>query len=252
MKKLRVTVWSEGLDPIIEPKAVACYPNDINTAIGEFLAANEDLEVALHSLNEAGNGLSQEILDNTDVLVWWSHLYNDQLSDEAAARVVNAVLDGMGLVLLHSSLHSKPARMLLGKCSNRGKYREVGERERVWLVNRSHPVAQGLPREYIEVENTEMYGEPYGIPEPEDLVFISWFEGGEVLRSGVSWHRGAGRIIFFAPGHEEFPVYYSPEIQTVVTNAVRWVRRVQSPTITQVGPLNDAPTLSPLISLGRS
>lgn len=250
MKKLRVTVWSEGL-PSDEVKALACYPEDINTAIAGFLGRQEDFVVEKHGLQEPECGLSNEILDQTDVLVWWSHLYNEEIPDAIADKVVDRVLSGMGLILLHSSMGSKPARKLLGKCNNVGKYREVGERELVWLVDRSHPVAQGLSKEYIEVPNTEMYGEPYGMPTPDELVFISWFEGGEVLRSGAGWHRGAGKVFFFAPGHEEFPVYFTPDVQTVITNAVRWAKPVCTPPITQHGPMNDAPTLSPLISLGR-
>ena len=56
----------------------------------------------------------------------------------------------------------------------------------------------------------------------DNLVFISWHPGGEVFRSGCCFVRG-GRIFYFQPGHETFPIYYQPEIQTVITNAVRWV-----------------------------
>ncbi|HJC25279.1 MAG TPA: ThuA domain-containing protein [Candidatus Eisenbergiella merdavium] len=235
MNKTRVTVWSEGIDPVLEPRAIALYPDDINTYIAGFLGKEEDFAVRTRSLHQPENGLSQSVLDETDVLVWWSHLYDGKVSEETAERVVNAVLNGMGLLLLHASLGSKPARLLLGKSSNTGKYREIGEMERVWVVDRSHPVVEGLEKEYIEIPGSEMYGEPYGMPVPEDIVFISWFEGGEVLRSGVSWHKGAGRIFYFAPGHEEFPVYYHPEIQKVIANAVRWLKPVKGPAVTFAG-----------------
>lgn len=246
MSKLRVTVWCEGLDPIQEPKAVACYPDDINGCIGAFLAKSEDMTVALHSQKEPENGLSQRILDETDVLVWWSHLYDNELSQEASDRVVEAVLNGMGLLLLHSSGGSKPSRALLGRNSNGGKYREVGELERVWIANRSHAIMEGLEREYIEVPQSEMYGEPYGLATPDDLLFISWFEGGEVLRSGVTWHKGLGKIFFFTPGHEEFPTYHIPEIQKVITNGVRWLRPVNSPQLSFRGDLGKLAPLSPI------
>lgn len=251
MSKIRVTVWSEGLDPVLEPKAVAAYPHDINTVIGGFLAEDAEFEVSLHHIREPENGLSQQVIDNTDVLVWWGHMYHDQVSDQVSARVVDAVLGGMGLLLLHSSLSAKPARALLGKSSNTGKYREIGERERVWVVNRSHPVVEGLKKEYIDVPMTEMYGEPYGMPTPDDIVFISWFEGGEVLRSGVSWHKGAGKIFFFAPGHEEFPIYYIEEIQQVIKNCVRWLRPVRGPQMTFRGCLNEVEPLSPIDLTGK-
>ena len=150
MKKIRVTVWSEGIDPQLEPRAIALYPNDINTYLAEFLGKDTDFEVVARNLSQPENGLSQEIIDNTDVLVWWSHLYDDQVSDEVTNRVVEAVLNGMGLLFLHASLGSKPAKKLLGINSNVGKYREGGEMERVWVVNRSHPAVEGMEKEYIE------------------------------------------------------------------------------------------------------
>jgi trehalose utilization protein len=231
MNKIRVTVWSEGIDPNLEPKAVALYPNDINTYIASFLEGSHEFEVKVRSLSQPENGLSQEIIDNTDVLIWWSHLYDDEVDDNVVERVVNAVLNGMGFLILHASMGSKPAKRLLGESSNVGKYREIGEKERVWVVNRSHPVVEGMEKEYFEILKSEMYGEPYGMPTPDDTIFISWFEGGEVLRSGVSWHKGSGRIFFFAPGHEEFPVYYNKEVQKVITNIVRWLKPVKGPEI---------------------
>lgn len=243
MKTLNITVWSEGLDPKLEPLAIALYPDDINSYLAGFLREESDFQVTVRNLSQTENGLSQEILDQTDVLVWWSHLYDDQLSDESAERVTQAVLNGMGLLLLHASLGSKPSRKLLGINSNVGKYREVGEMERVWVVNRSHPAVEDMEKEYIEIPGSEMYGEPYGIPTPDDLVFISWFEGGEVLRSGVSWHKGAGKVFFFAPGHEEFPVYYNKEIQKVIKNIVRWLRPVNSPQITFRGEIDSIETI---------
>ena len=244
MAKLHVTVWSEGIDAKLEPKAIALYPEDINTYIAGFLGENEEFEVITRNITQPENGLSQEILDNTDILLWWSHLYNDQVSDEVTNRVVNAVLNGMGFLILHASMGSKPARKLLGQSSNVGKYREVGEKERVWVVNRSHPVVEGLEKEYFEVSQSEMYGEPYGMPTPDDIVFISWFQGGEVLRSGVSWHKGAGKVFFFSPGHEEFPVYYNKDVQRVITNIIKWLKPVKGPKITFRGEIGSIEPLN--------
>lgn len=232
MRKIRVTVWSEGIDPVLEPRAIALYPSDINAYIAGFLGGEADFEVCVRNLGDPENGLSQEVLDQTDVLVWWSHLYDDQFSDQAALRVMNAVLDGMGLVILHAGIHGKPSKLLLGQSSNTGKYREVGEMERMWVVDRSHPILEGLQKEYIELPISEMYGEPYGIPTPDELVFISWFEGGEVLRSACGWRKGAGKVFFLAPGHEEFPVYYDENIQLLMKNIVRYVRPVKTPPLT--------------------
>ena len=232
MEKLKVTIWSEGLDAGLEPRAIALYPDDINHFLADFLKEEKDLEITVRSLGQYENGLSQDIIDNTDVLVWWSHLYDDQVLEEVVERITDAVLNGMGLLLLHASMGSKPAKRLLGESSNVGKYREVGEMERVWVVNRSHPIIEGLEKEFIEIPVSEMYGEPYGMPTPDEIVFISWYEGGEVLRSGVSWHKGAGKIFFLAPGHEEFPVYYNKEIQKVIRNAIHWLKPIKGPDIT--------------------
>lgn len=238
MKKIKVTVWSEGIDPELEPRAIAIYPDDINTYLAGFMSKEEDFEVITRNIHQKENGLSQEILDDTDVLVWWSHLYDDQVSDEVANRVTRAVLNGMGILFLHASLGSKPAKRLLGENSLDGKYREVGEMERIWVVNRSHFIVGDLEKEYIEIPGSEMYGEPYGMPTPDDIVFISWFEGGEVLRSGVSWNKGAGKVFFFSPGHEEFPVYYNREIQKIINNIVRWLKPINSPKLTFHGEID--------------
>lgn len=231
MDKIKVTVWSEGLDPELEPLAVANYPNDINSYIAGFLSEEQDFQTTVRSLSQEENGLSQEIIDNTDVLVWWNHMYDDQVTPQTVDRIVEAVMNGMGLLLLHGSMWSQLAVKLLGVYANVGRYREVGEKERIWVVNRSHPIVSGMEKEYIEIPHSEMYGEPFGMPTPDDTVFISWYEGGDVLRSGVSWHKGAGKIFFFAPGHEEFPVYHDKEIQKVMKNIVRWLKPVNGPKI---------------------
>ena len=230
MDKIKVTVWSEGLPPT-ETHALESYPDDINNAVADFLRRDPALEVKISHLTMPECGFSQEALDGTDVLVIWIHMYHNQVTDEAAARIVDAVLRrGMGLLLLHSALFSKYAGMLLGKCSAGGKYRECGERSRVWLVNRAHPICEGLEEDWIDIEREEMYGEPFGIPTPDDLVFLSWFQGGEVLRSGAVWNRGAGRIFYFQPGHEEFPIYIeNTAVQKVITNAAKWLKPTCGP-----------------------
>jgi trehalose utilization protein len=229
MSKIKITVWSEGL-PESQPHARKSYPNDINTAVAAFLKDDPALEVTVSSLSMDECGFPQNLIDNTDVLVWWSHLYHDQVSDEAANRIVTAVLRrGMGLLILHSGLFSKIGSMLLGRCDT-GKYRECGERTRVWLTNRAHPIVEGLEEDWFDIEYDEMYGEPFVMPTPDDLIFLSWFQGGEALRSGVVWNRGAGKIFYFQPGHEEFPVYSeNKSVQKVITNAVKWLKPTCGP-----------------------
>ena len=230
MNKIKVTVWSEGL-PETEPNAVKSYPNDINNAIADFLKKDPALEINVSNLDMDECGLSKEIIDNTDVLVFWSHLYHNKITDEAVNRVAGAVLErGMGLLLLHSALFSKIGSKLLGDCGRAINYRECGERSRVWIVNRNHPICEGLEEDWFEIRYEEMYSEPFPIPTPDDLIFISWFQGGEVLRSGAVWNRGAGRLFYFQPGHEEFPIYTENKaVQKVIANGVKWLKPGNGP-----------------------
>ena len=108
------------------------------------------------------------------------------------------------------------------------RWREAGERERLWAINPSHPITQGLGPA-IEIGQSEMYGEPFLVPEPMETLFVSWFEGGEVFRSGLTYQRGAGRIFYFEPGHETYPIYHQAEIQTILRNAVRWAHNPARP-----------------------
>ena len=128
--------------------------------------------------------------------------------------------EGMGLIVLHSGHFSKPFKRLMGTdCSLR--WREANDKERIWVVNPGHPIAQGLP-DYFELPAEEMYGEYFGVPQPDDLVFVSWFTGGEVFRSGACWHRGMGKIFYFRPGHETYPSYHNPLVHRVLANSIRW------------------------------
>ena len=181
---------------------------------------DSELEIATATLDEPEHGLTEARLEATDVLTWWGHTAHSRVADEIVDRVQKRVLEGMGLIVLHSAHFSKIFRRLMGtSCSL--KWREAGERERLWVCNPGHPIAAGI-EEMIELENTEMYGEPFAIPEPDEQVFVSWFEGGEVFRSGCCWHRGNGRIFYFRPGHETYPIYHNPAIHRVLANAVRW------------------------------
>ena len=166
--------------------------------------------------------MTEAVLASTDVLTWWGHAAHDEVSDAVVARVHERVLSGMGLIVLHSGHWSKLFKRLMGT-SCAFCWREAGERERVWVVNPGHPIAEGIDP-CIELDQSEMYGEPFGIPNPDEQVFVSWFEGGEVFRGGNCWKRGSGRVFYFSPGHETYPIYHNPAIQRVIYNAVRWAR----------------------------
>lgn len=145
---------------------------------------------------------------------------HDQVSDEIVSKVVKRVQDGMGLIVLHSGHFSKPFKALMGT-SRDLKWREAGEQEIIWSVNPTHPIAAGITGPII-IEHEEMYGEFFDIPAPDELVFVSNFEGGEVFRGGCTFKRGHGNIFYFRPGHETYPTYYNPEVLKVITNAINW------------------------------
>ena len=232
----RVTVWNENVHEREEADVAERYPDGIHGAVAESLA-DDGYAVRTATLGEPEHGLTDEVLDDTDVLVWWSHCANDEVSDEVADRVVDRVHEGMGFVPLHSGKNSKPFTRLMGTTCNI-KYRHGGETERIWAADPGHPIADGLD-ESFEIPSTEMYGEPYDVPEPDRTVFISWFEGGEVFRSGVCYRRGRGRIFAFRPGHEEYPIFYQDEVRRVISNAVGWAAPNEGASVTngEVAPI---------------
>lgn len=221
MKKITVTVWNEFLHETIDEAIAKVYPAGIHSAIAEGLQTEADFTVRTATLAEPDCGLPDEVLNSTDVLIWWGHMAHDKVPDDLAEKVRRRVLDdGMGLVVLHSGHLSKPFVKLMGTVC-RSKWDERGDHERVWVIEPGHPIAAGLP-EYMDIGEEETYGERFEIPAPDELVFVSWFSGGEVFRSGCCFKRGRGRIFYFRPGHEAYPVYYRDDVRRVLKNAVRW------------------------------
>jgi len=217
---IKVTVWNEYEHERTDSKAMECYPNGIHEYVAGFLGS-DDIEVRTAYLEMPEHGISEEILQDTDVLIWWGHRAHNKVSDEAAARVQKHVLSGMGFIALHSAHHSKPFKLLMGTTCNL-KWRSA-DRERLWCVNPTHPIASGVP-EYIELEIEEMYGEQFDIPKPDDIIYLGWFGGGEVFRSGCTFTRGNGKIFYFQPGHETYKTYHNEDIQKIIRNAVYWAR----------------------------
>ncbi len=225
-QSIRVTVWNEYRHEKQNAEIAEIYPQGIHGAIAGYLRGHGCI-VTTATLDEPSHGLTEHVLDNTDVLVWWGHMAHGEVSDEIVERVHEHVLKGMGLIVLHSGHFSKIFKRLMGTTCDL-KWREAGEKERVWVVAPGHPIADGID-EYFEIPHEEMYGEYFDIPEPETVVFISWFQGGEVFRSGCCYRRGHGRIFYFRPGHETYPTYHQPEVLRVIGNAVRWARPVERP-----------------------
>ena len=217
---IRALVWGENVHEQTSAVVRRIYPEGMHNAIAAALRQEPRLAVETATLQEPEHGLTPERLEATDVLLWWGHAAHGKVEDAVVERVQNRVWEGMGLIVLHSGHFSKIFKRLMGTpCSL--KWREAGERERIWVVNRSHPIAEGLGAS-LDVPSTEMYGEPFTVPEPLETVFVSWYQGGEVLRSGMTWRRGAWKVFYFSPGHETYPIYHQPEIGQVLRNAARW------------------------------
>lgn len=218
--KAKATVWGENIHERTNATVRDIYPDGMHTTIANALNASGLVEAVTATLQESEHGLTQNVLDSTDVLLWWGHAAHGEVEDAVVERVLSRVWEGMGLIVLHSAHFSKVFKRLMGTpCSL--SWREAGERERLWVVNRSHPITQGI-EDYVELQHSEMYGEPFVVPEPMETVLVSWFEGGEVFRSGMTWQRGAGRIFYFGPGHETYPIYHNASVQQILTNAVVW------------------------------
>ena len=223
---LRVTVWNEFRHEQHNPVIKKIYPRGIHGAIAKYLKGQE-YKVSTATLDQPEHGLTDKLLQNTDVLIWWSHIANHEVSDTVTERIQKRVLDGMGLIVLHSGLTSNIFKRLLGTTCDI-KWREADETERLWVVQPGHPIVEGLG-EYIELEREEMYGEFFDIPQPDELIFVSWFTGGEVFRSGCTFIRGRGKIFYFRPGHETYPTYHNEQVLKVISNAVRWAAPVNGP-----------------------
>jgi len=218
---IKVTVWCEFIQEKTQPEVTAIYPDGIHTAIAEFLSLDSELVVRTACLEQPEHGLTDEVLADTDVLIWWGHTAHDRVADEIVDRVQNRVLMGMGLMVLHSGHLAKPLRRMLGTaCTLR--WREIGENERLWNIAPGHPITQGIG-DFVDIPHEEMYGECFDIPTPDELVLLGWFKGGEVFRSGCVWNRGYGKVFYFQPGHETYPIYRQPEIQTIITNGVKYL-----------------------------
>ncbi len=221
---INVTIWNEYWHERNNPAVGKIYPDGIHATLARALHDQGLASVRTATLDQPEHGLTNDVVDQTDVLVWWGHKKHGDVADDIVTRVQARVLQGMGLVVLHSGHFSKIFKRLTGTACT-VNWREDGEKERVWVVTPEHPIAHGLDR-YFELEKEEMYCEPFEIPTPDELIFLSWFQGGEVFRSGCTYVRGRGRIFYFRPGHESFPTYHNATVQKVIANGVRWVAPV--------------------------
>jgi trehalose utilization protein len=231
---IRVTVWNEFRHEKANPRVAEIYPRGMHETIADALRQSGDLAVRTATLDEPEHGCSTDALAATDVMTWWGHLAHDEVADAVVERIQQRVLDGMGLVVLHSGHFSKIFKKLMGTTCNLKWREEQNEREILWVTRPGHPIVRGID-DYFILPREEMYGEFFDIPEPECTFLISSFGGGEVFRSGCTWTRGAGRVVYFRPGHETFPTYHDANVLRVIGNAVRWAAGVGSVNAPQFG-----------------
>ncbi len=216
---IRVTVWNENVHEKTEPVCMKLHPRGIHETIADALRLDPELTVRTATMDQPECGLPEAVLQQTDVLFWWGHIANDQVPDEVAERVQRHVQCGMGLVALHSAHLSKIFTRLMGTPCHLRWHDDA--RERVFVCNPAHPIAKGLPPHFI-IPNEECYCEPFSIPEPDQTVFLSWFDSGEVFRSGCCFFRGNGKVFYFQPGHETAQSFFVPEVQQIYRNAAHW------------------------------
>ena len=221
-EKIKVTIWNEGRHEKSNKAAQAMYPDGIHGTVKAFLEKNEDFEVRAVTLDDPDQGLPDSLLNDTDVLLWWGHMSHNEVKDALADKIKNRVYnEGMGFIAMHSAHMSKPFRAIVGTSGQLSWGDE--QQEIVWNLMPAHPIAAGIP-EYFELETEEMYGEPFRVPQPDELVFTSWFKGGNIFRSGLCYYRGIGKLFYFQPGHETCASFHNPNVQKVLTNAVRWAK----------------------------
>lgn len=220
---IRVTIYNEYVHEREDEAIREVYPEGIHMTLKQQLE-DEEITVRTVTLDDLPDGLSDEVLAETDVLIWWGHIRHREVPDEVALRVQQAVLKGMGAIFLHSAHHSKPFRLLMGTSCNL-TWREDGDSELVWVINPAHPIAQGIGR-FIKLEHEEAYGEPFTVPEPDELVFIGTYDGGEVFRSGCCYRKENGRVFYFQPGHETYRTYHHPDVIRVLKNAIHWANPI--------------------------
>lgn len=220
---IRVTIWNEFRHEKKKEVVAKLYPKGMHEAIAAYLrdAGSGDLSVRTATLDEPEHGLTEQVVRETDVMVWWGHVAHNEVQDAIVDRVQKRVLEGMGLVVLHSGHFSKIFKRLMGTSCDLKWREEQNEREVLWVTRPGHPIVKDIDDHFV-LPREEMYGEYFDIPEPECTFLISSFGGGEVFRSGCTWTRGAGKIAYFRPGHETFPTYYDKNVLKVIDNAIRW------------------------------
>ncbi|HOD92410.1 MAG TPA: ThuA domain-containing protein [Clostridia bacterium] len=219
---IHVTIWNEFIHEKKDESVRRIYPNGIHNALKDQLSSESDFVIKTATLDQPEHGLTEEVINHTDVLLWWGHMAHGQVKDEIVNKIADRVRKGMGIILLHSAHASKLMKCLTG-CTGSLSWREQNEKQILWNLKPNHPITKGIG-EYIVLDKEETYGEPFGIPDPDECIFLSWFSGGNVFRSGWIKNVQNGKLFYFQPGHETFPSYMNPEVIKVIINAIRYLK----------------------------
>jgi trehalose utilization protein len=242
-KKIRVLLWSEQT----EPRNI--YPNGISGALADYLNKQSEFEAKTATLDDPDNGVSESVLGQTDVVIWFGHKKHAQVPDVAVDRIDKHVKErGMGFIALHSSHYSKALKKLLNAAGSWSSYVNHGKPEQMWIVLPGHPIAEGVTD--FTIPQTEIYTEPFAVPEPESVVVEGTWESGHRGREVMTWSLGKGRLVYIRAGHEEYPIYFMPQMQKLVANSAKWAagrtaasktlkRREAGPKATAQGPYKD-------------
>lgn len=220
---MRILIYNEGRDERNKPEVLTIYPKEIGGALSHIVSQIPNSEIIdILSMYNVKEKLTNNLLESVDLLLYWSHGGNSQFPDELAKLIQDHVLRGMGFVVLHSAIGSKPFKALMGTtCSIHYRHDDF---ERMTCCNPLHPIAAGLPL-HIELDKEESYGEYIDVPKPDDIIYLGWFDSGEVCRSVMTWTRGYGKVVFIQPGHETNSSYHNPYIQKLIVNSCIWASR---------------------------
>lgn len=214
---IRVTFWHEFRHEKTKPAAMALYPDGLHAYLKSVLEC-DDIEITLAALDDPNQGITDELLENTDVLMWWGHAYHNEVDDELVEKIRQRVYAGMGFLPLHSAHHSKPFQRIIGCTGNLRWGRN--QKAIIWNLAPWHPIAQGVPMSFQLTE--ELYSEPFYIPKPDEIIFGTWFEDGNLFRGGLTFRRGLGKIFYFHTGHETVDSLKNENVHRIIKNAIYW------------------------------
>jgi trehalose utilization protein len=234
-KGINVLVWDEQQDVQVKSGA---YKNFLGNAVAEFLSKTDGLQVVSANINEPDQGLADDRIAAADVVVWWGHVRHKDVNDSKVESIVAKVKAGKaGFVALHSAHYSKPFKNLMGTNCGFKKVdanKNEGFVQHLRVVSPMHPIAKGVKD--FDIPKTEIYGEPFEVPMPDAIVLYGHWDTGDSFPDVCCWTVGGkgvssaaakaanpgGRVVYFRPGHETFPIFHQPEVQRVVTNCVLW------------------------------